>query len=68
MSYFRWMSAYDHLFKDPCKIANKLVSVEPDSGEPLPPTLRTSSGEPLFPQSLSGVPQRQPQQPSSQQR
>lgn len=58
VSFFQWMSKYDRLFQDPCKIANKLVATDSSTGEPLPPTMRTTSGDALFPQSLAGVPQR----------
>lgn len=63
VSFLQWMSTYDRLFQDPCKIANKLVAVDAGTGEPLPPTLRTLDGEALFPESLAGTPQREPQQP-----
>lgn len=58
VAFLHWMSKYDRLFQDPCKIANKLVATDAGTGEPLPPTLRTASGDALFPQSLAGVPQR----------
>lgn len=58
VSFLQWMCAYDCLFRDPCKIANKLVATDAGTGEPLPPTLRSPNGDALFPQSLAGVPQR----------
>lgn len=65
VSFLQWMSKYDRLFQDPCKIANKLVAADMGTGEPLPPTLRTSDGDALFTESLAGLPQRQPQDISS---
>lgn len=61
VSFLTWMSKYNHLFQDPCKIANKLVATDSGTGEPLPPTLRTADGEPLLAESLAGSVQREPQ-------
>lgn len=65
VSFLIWMSKYDRLFQDPCKIANKLVATDSGTGEPLPPTLRSSDGTPLLAESLAGTPQREPQKPAS---
>ncbi|CAM9539501.1 unnamed protein product [Scytosiphon promiscuus] len=65
VSFFIWMSKYDRLFQDPCKIANKLVATDSGTGEPLPPTLRSPDGAPLLAESLAGTPQREPQKPAS---
>ena len=64
VSFFQWMSKHDRLFQDPCKIANKLVTQDSGTGEPLPPTLRTTDGQAIMPESLAGMPQREPQQPT----
>lgn len=64
VSFLQWISKYDRLFQDPCTIANKLVAVDAGTGEPLPPTLRTPAGDAVFPESLTGIPQRKSQQPS----
>lgn len=61
VSFLLWVSKYDRLFQDPCKIANKLVAVDSGTGEPLPPTLRTPDGTALMPESLAGTIQREPQ-------
>lgn len=65
VSFLAWMSKYDRLFQDPCKIANKLVATDSGTGEPLPPTLRTSDGDALLAESLAGTTQREPQSPPS---
>ena len=65
VSFLTWMSKYNHLFQDPCKIANKLVATDSATGEPLPPTLRTADGEALLAESLAGTVQREPQRPAS---
>lgn len=65
VSFLTWMSKYDRLFQDPCKIANKLVATDCGTGEPLPPTLRTADGDALLAESLAGTVQREPQTPAS---
>ncbi|CAN0306600.1 unnamed protein product, partial [Hapterophycus canaliculatus] len=65
VSFLIWMSKYDRLFQDPCKIANKLVATDSGTGEPLPPTLRSPDGDALLAESLAGTPQREPQKPAS---
>lgn len=62
VSFLKWISKYERLFQDPCKIANKLVTVDSGTGEPLPPTLRSPDGQAILPESLAGTPQREPQQ------
>ncbi|CAN0533410.1 unnamed protein product [Ectocarpus sp. 12 AP-2014] len=66
-SFLTWMANYDRVFQDPCTIANKLVATDSGTGEPLPPTLRTSDGSALLAESLAGTPQRKPQSPASSQ-
>jgi hypothetical protein len=50
VKFLNWMLTYKTIFSDPCSVANKQVTIDMASAEPMPPTGRSESGVAFFPE------------------